>query len=59
MSIYDKVGSEVSVAVIKPQVKIPDVGLSPHTKKVMKQNERIILNQKEKTLRFSRLRDVL
>ncbi|MET3320583.1 UNVERIFIED_ORG: hypothetical protein ABIC97_003683 [Peribacillus simplex] len=59
MSIYDKVGSEISVAVIKPQVKIPDVGLSPHTKKVMKQNERIILNQKEKTARFSRLRDVL
>ena len=59
MSIYDKAGSEVSVTVIKPQVKIPDVGLSPHTKKVMKQNERIILNQKEKTSRFSRLRDVL
>ncbi|MFF5399730.1 hypothetical protein ACFY5J_20640 [Peribacillus butanolivorans] len=59
MSIYDKEGSEISVAVIKPQVKIPDVGLSPHTKKVMKQNERIILNQKEKTARFSRLRDVL
>ncbi|WP_454861254.1 hypothetical protein [Peribacillus frigoritolerans] len=48
MSIYDKAGNEVSVAVIKPQVKIPDVGLSPHTKKVMKQNERIILKQKEK-----------
>lgn len=48
MSIYDKAGSEISVAVIKPKVKIPDVGLSPHTKKVMKQNERIILNQKEK-----------
>ncbi|MEK4536377.1 hypothetical protein NST21_13750 [Peribacillus sp. FSL K6-1552] len=59
MSIYDKAGSEISVAVIKPKVKIPDVGLSPHTKKVMKQNERIILNQKEKTARFSRLRDVL
>ncbi|MFJ7682010.1 hypothetical protein [Peribacillus butanolivorans] len=59
MSIYDKAGSEISVAVIKPQVKIPDVGLSPHTKKVMKQNERIILNQKEKTARLSRLRDVL
>ncbi|MFB6802475.1 hypothetical protein [Peribacillus butanolivorans] len=59
MSIYDKAGSEISVAVIKPQVKIPDVGLSPHTKKVMKQNERIILNQKEKNARFSRLRDVL
>lgn len=59
MSIYDKAGAEISVAVIKPQVKIPDVGLSPHTKKVMKQNERIILNQKEKTARFSRLRDVL
>ncbi|MFB7642236.1 hypothetical protein [Peribacillus butanolivorans] len=59
MSIYDKAGSEITVAVIKPQVKIPDVGLSPHTKKVMKQNERIILNQKEKAARFSRLRDVL
>ncbi|MFU2014844.1 hypothetical protein ACM6Q7_07170 [Peribacillus butanolivorans] len=59
MSIYDKAGSEISVAVIKPQVKIPDVGLSPHTKKVMKQNERIILNQKEKNARLSRLRDVL
>ncbi|AOH54930.1 hypothetical protein ABE28_011265 [Peribacillus muralis] len=59
MSIYDKVGSEVSVAVIKPQVKIPNVGLSPHTKKVMKQNERIILKEKEKTARFSRLKNVL
>ncbi|KWW20507.1 MULTISPECIES: hypothetical protein [Bacillaceae] len=59
MSIYDKVGSEVSVAVIKPQVKIPDVGLSPHTKKVMKQNERVILKDKEKSARFSRLKSVL
>lgn len=59
MSIYDKAGSKDKVAVIKPQVKIPDVGLSPHTKKVMKQNERIILNQNEKTTRFRRLRDVL
>ncbi|MGE7603054.1 hypothetical protein ACQKL5_11155 [Peribacillus sp. NPDC097675] len=59
MSIYDKAGGRVSVAVIKPQVKIPDVALSPHTKKVMKQNEQVILNHKEKTARFSRLRDVL
>ncbi|MFJ7754617.1 hypothetical protein ACQKGI_02035 [Peribacillus muralis] len=59
MSIYDKVGNEVSVAVIKPQVKIPNVGLSPHTKKVMKQNERIILKEKEKRARFSRLKNVL
>lgn len=59
MSIYDKDGSRVSVAVIKPQVIIPDVALSPHTKKVMKQNERVILNHKEKKARFSRLRDVL
>ncbi|MFJ7638217.1 hypothetical protein ACQKL0_09985 [Peribacillus sp. NPDC097264] len=59
MSIYDKAGSNVSVAVIKPQVKIPDVALSPHTKKVMKQNERVILNHKEKTTRLNKLRDVL
>ena len=59
MSIYDKAGRNVSVAVIKPPVKIPDVALSPNKKKVMKQNERVILNHKEKTTRLSKLKDVL
>lgn len=59
MSIYDKAGKKASVGVIKPKVQIPDVSLSPHTKKVMEQNERIILNQKEKLFRFSRIRKAL
>ena len=49
---------KITVAVRKPRVKIPEVSLSPHTKKVMEQNERIILNQKTKRLDLKRLREI-
>ncbi|MFJ7976679.1 hypothetical protein JNUCC23_09710 [Peribacillus sp. JNUCC 23] len=58
MSIYNKANENDTVAVRKPKVKIPEVSLSPHTKKVMEQNERIILNQKTKAPRLKRLREI-
>ncbi|MBR8645164.1 hypothetical protein KEH51_15895 [[Brevibacterium] frigoritolerans] len=58
MSIYDKAGNDVSVAVIKPQVKIPDVGLSPTLKS--DETERTHHSEtKEKAARFSWLKSVL
>ena len=58
MSIYNKVNENDTVAVRKPKVKIPEVSLSPHTKKVMEQNERIILSHKTKVPRLKRLREI-
>ncbi|MBA9027470.1 MULTISPECIES: hypothetical protein [Bacillaceae] len=58
MSIYSKANKNDIVVVRKPKVKIPDVSLSPHTKKVMEQNERIMLNYKAKAPRLKRLREI-
>ncbi|MEC2054042.1 hypothetical protein P9F83_02095 [Peribacillus psychrosaccharolyticus] len=56
MSIYDKGSEHASVAVRKPKVKTPEVGLSPQTKKLMAQNEQIIHKQKRTV--FSRLKAI-
>lgn len=59
MSIYDRAGNQEEVTVRKPSVIIPEVKLSPHTKKVMAQNDVIIKKQKTGPGILRRLREIL